>query len=103
MTKVVYNNCFGGFSLSADAVRLGKSLSTSEHWNEVCEKYGQFRGPRHDATLVFVVERLGEKANGDCARLAVEDIYGDREYKIDEYDGNETVVRRGNEYGWVAV
>lgn len=47
---------------------------------------------RHDPDLVAVVEELGEKANGECANLAIEEIPDGAEYEIDDYDGNESVV-----------
>jgi hypothetical protein len=44
---------------------------------------------RHDPVLVQVVEELGDKANGDFAKLRIEEVSGP--YRIDEYDGNESV------------
>lgn len=67
-TKVVYNGCFGGFSLSPEAVRLAKSKAPEgSNWHNVKEEYG-FIGygeefiHRHDKILVEVVEELGEGA-----------------------------------------
>jgi hypothetical protein len=101
MTKVVYNACYGGFSLSAKAVRRGKELSPADkHWQSVCEKYGFFEGERHDATLVRVVEEFGREASGDCARLAVAEIPDGTAYRIDEYDGSESVETRDS-YNWI--
>ena len=53
---------------------------------------------RHDPILVQVVEELGDKANGMCAKLAIDEISGP--YRIDEYDGNETVETPGS-YDWI--
>ena len=53
---------------------------------------------RHDPILVQVVEELGDKANGSCARLAIDEVSGP--YKIDEYDGLETVVEP-NGIDWI--
>lgn len=93
MAKVVYNACYGGFSLSAEAVRLGKSYSPGdEDWQECDEKYGFFKGPRHHPTLVRVVEQLCDAANGSCARLRIEELPSGTLYRIDEYDGLETVA-----------
>ena len=66
MGKVVYNNCFGSFRLSAEAVRL-------------------------DPTLVRVVEELGVSANVNTSCLRIEELPSGTLYRIDEYDGNETV------------
>ena len=49
--------------------------------------------------MVTVVEELGDAANGSCARLDIEEIEGDR-YRIDEYDGRESVVVP-NEEEWI--
>jgi len=100
MVKIVYNGCFGGFSLSPEAVRLGKSISDSDEWKEVDERYGYFEGPRHDETLVKVVEQLGKKAGGDVASLRICELPDGTEYRIDEYDGNESVETRDS-YDWV--
>lgn len=55
---------------------------------------------RHDPDLVMVVETLGDRASGDCAKLVVTDI-GESKYHIDEYDGYETVITElGDDY-WI--
>jgi len=93
MYKVVYNACFGGFTLSEDAVRLAKEMA-GDHpaWNEISEEYGNLYGDikRHDAILVAVVERLGGHASGSCAKLQIAEIESNS-YRIDEYDGYESV------------
>jgi hypothetical protein len=52
---------------------------------------------RHDPALIQVVEELGEKANGIHADLQIEEVEG--LYRIDEYDGNESVVAPDG-YDW---
>lgn len=44
------------------------------------------------------MEELGDKANGECANLAIEEVYGP--YRIDEYDGFESVKTPGG-YDWI--
>ena len=100
--KVVYNACFGGFSLSLEAQKMHIELkgkepkfyegewSWSKHWYieepyDVCDR----NIDRHDPDLVTVVERLGDKASGDCAKLRITEVSGP--YRIDGYDGIETV------------
>jgi hypothetical protein len=51
--------------------------------------------------LVEVVEKLGEEANGRYADLRVIVLQGNK-YKIDEYDGNESVLYPEN-MDWVTV
>jgi hypothetical protein len=53
---------------------------------------------RHDPILVQVVEELGDKANGSYAKLAIEEVSGP--YRIDEYDGLET-VKEPDGYDWI--
>ena len=53
---------------------------------------------RHDPILVQVVEELGEKANGMCAKLAIDEVSGP--YRIDEYDGFES-VETSESYDWI--
>jgi len=111
MTKVVYNACYGGFGLSNEAkermVELGYEMElnpnydpTIEDWYNRTQKYKTYEGdiPRHDPVLVQVVEELGDKANGMCAKLAIEEVYGS--YRIDEYDGNESVMT-SDDYNWI--
>jgi len=58
----------------------------------------EFDVSRHDPILVQVVEELGDKANGSCAKLAIAEVSGP--YRIDEYDGYETVVEPDG-YDWI--
>lgn len=102
--KVVINACYGGFSLSREAVLLGRKISGDVTWcpesiqgdtygdgQVIDEDYGGIDDmPRHDETLVQVVEELGSRANGLFAGLEVRVIDG-AIYRIDEYDGYESV------------
>lgn len=58
--------------------------------------------PRHDKELVQVIEELGYKANGDYADLAIKEIEGNV-YRIDEYDGNESVITPDTSFDWVII
>ena len=89
MIKVVYNGYYGGFSLSNEAIALlnqKREKANLPHLNIIDLK-------RHDPFLVEVVEELGEKANGSCAKLKIEQIPKEYEnfYEITEYDGAESV------------
>lgn len=89
MAKIVYNACFGGFGLSAEAVEMGKAISGDPDWGSYdCMD----KTERHDAVLVSVVEAIGKKASGFYADLRVMDVLDGTRYRIDEYDGRETVV-----------
>ena len=54
---------------------------------------------RDDPLLVEVVEELGDMANGDCAKLRIAEIPKGCHYRIEEYDGQESVVTRDS-YDW---
>jgi len=97
-TKVVYNACYGGFSLSERAVDRYRELSGIRLIGR--EDDGRDI-PRHDPHLVAVVEEMGEEANGQCAALKIEEIDG-RMYRIDEYDGAEC-VETPDTIQWVTV
>ena len=59
--KVVYNDCYGGFSLSKEAIDWYKELTGK--LGEICA----YDISRHDPALIKVVETLGIKANGYLA------------------------------------
>lgn len=138
MTKIAYNACFGGFSLSYDAVmeyarRKGFKLYAGGHARgkdghiamdapyvpvsrDEAQKsmfYSFFKTPdfdwdnsfnardipRDDPDLIAIIEEMGDAANGPCARLAIEDVPSGSLYRIDEYDGNESVMTQ-NSYEW---
>lgn len=56
---------------------------------------------RSDPILVQVVEELGAESFGKCANLEVVDIEKGRWFKIDEYDGYETVQYRDIDDEWI--
>ena len=47
---------------------------------------------RADPDLIEVIERLGDKADGCFASLAIKEVPDGSEFEITEYDGNEDVV-----------
>ena len=95
MTKIVYNACYGGFSLSEKAIK--------RYWEikgEPCPEDWWYRGiDRADPILVQVVEELGESASGDFAKLKIRALVKGTPYRIDEYDGLEQVMTQ-NDYDW---
>lgn len=107
MAKIVYNVCYGGFSLSDEAVEMYLKLQglnytkVKGHWGYRFEVEGNpdFYDrdiKRNDPILVRVVELLGDKANGDCAKLALEEVADGTPYRISEYDGMESVETLGD-------
>lgn len=148
MNKVVYNSCYGGFSLSPLAVKLyyekkypdvhlyfykmdfgglsctkvnPEALADCDSFSieifthdfgdsiqNVFDKdlssyrvYLEHEVDRHDLTLVQVVEELGLAADGRCAELSIAEIEGNL-YRIDEYDGRETIVEPSDEE-WIHI
>jgi len=88
MHQVVLNGCFGGFCLSREACEALGALGV-----DVDPEYGflPYDFPRHDPRLVQVVEGLGpERASGRCAALYLATVPSNR-YRIEEYDGSETL------------
>ena len=84
--KVVYNNQFGGFSLS------NKSLSLlSEYKGIKLDNYLASELPRHDSDLIKVVSELGSKANTSTSSLTIKELSSPY-YRIIENDGREEVV-----------
>lgn len=112
--KVVYNACHGGFSLSREAVLLARQISGDPNWggpsivgdrendgSQVKTDYGFLDDvSRHDPVLVRVVEELGDRASGKVAMLRIAELPDRTPYRIDEYDGNETVATASS-YEWV--
>lgn len=105
MKKVVYNACHGGFSLSKLAamwlaargldeaiVWLAEVETDPERSGRECNFYPSTLA-RHSDLLTECVTELAEKAGGtfsDLRLVEVADLY-----RIEEYDGLETVVEPG--------
>ena len=128
-TKIVYNNCFGGASLSDKAIEryaeikgitLFKSdekswlSGTSNYYRCTEDVYNTLSdlekdnfhfsgytilGNRTDPVLVQVIEELGDESNGDCAGLQITELPAGTQYHIHEYDGSETVMTP-DDYEW---
>ena len=56
---------------------------------------------RSDPILVQVVEELGAESSGPCSNLKVVEIESGRYFKIDEYDGFESVEYRDIDDEWI--
>lgn len=91
MTKIVYNACYGGFSLSDE----GFALYTE--YGGVAES--MYDIDRTEPALVNAVEELGARANGRYANLKIRELPTGTRYRIDEYDGSERVITI-DEYEW---
>ena len=125
MTKIVVNGCFGGFGLSDVAVRRYAEIAgitlyqedssfgltmwyrvPKEEYDAMTDWQAQndaYFSPRDiertDPVLVQVVEELGERANGSYASLYIVEVPEGTRYRIDEYDGTESVMTI-DDYEW---
>lgn len=104
--KIVINGCYGGFSLSKEAIEMyaeKKGLKPGT-WSK---DWGFYEGgdfydrdiARDDPILVEVVETLGKSASGSCAHLHVVDIPDDVKWQIQDYDGCEWVAETHRTWG----
>jgi len=84
--KIVINTCFGGFGLSDLA-----QVAVAERKQLKMKDFSMYELARDDYDLVTVVEVLGRKADGRCARLKVVEIPHDVIWDIGEYDGVEHI------------
>ena len=101
--KIVINQCFGGFNLSPLAVQWlrdnGLDLAASDAWDDngdyIADPVHEFdypsQIPRHHPLLIACVEQLGAEADGECAKLRVLELPGNR-YIITESSGDEWVT-----------
>ena len=86
MMQVVYNNQFGGFGLSDEALSL-----LSERKGVKFDEYLASELPRHDPDLIKVVSELGSQANTNTSSLTIKELSSSY-YKIVEVDGRERVI-----------
>lgn len=120
--KVVINKCYGGFQLSHKAMMRYfelkginvrpytlipgfemQYLSDEEVENQLYVGYEDDKGEiwspesisRTDPALVQVVEELGEEANSFLSKLKVEEVPDNTEWRIEEYDGMESIEEEG--------
>ncbi len=79
--KVLYNASYGGFSLSEEMERILNHLGLDPDTIA-----------RHDPRLIDLVQEIGiENAGAPNCNLEIATIDSDQ-YRIEEYDGLETVV-----------
>lgn len=87
---VVVNVCYGGFGLSKLAWEWLSERGfrpTGESW----DYEGLSSEDRCHPLLVECVRTLGKLANGSYSDLEIKAISDDYFYKIEEYDGDETL------------
>ena len=118
MTKIVYNACYGGFGLSAAAMKRYAEIKgwqylapdSTSSWDvgwvldDEGKQHSQYDldANRADRALVQVVEELGDAANGFAANLRIYELPAGTKYRIDEYDGQESVCTIDDYYWSIA-
>lgn len=110
--RIVINSCYGGFSLSHEAIMMYSEMAKLNLGFVEDKKYeglglihyyldgevddvhywSDRRISRDDPDLVNVVAALGEAANGRCADLKIVEIPKGVDWEICEYDGKEWVA-----------
>lgn len=115
MARVVYNACYGGFGLSDAAILKGREISGDPKWggaafagetytdgSVLTRNFGSHHGDvsRTDHVLLSVIDAIGlEASSAPMARLKIAYVPSGGRYRIDEYDGNET-VKTPDDYEW---
>ena len=94
MVKIVINRCYGGFGLSEAAENRYAELKGIDPADVV-----YYEIERHDPVLVQVVEELGEDAGYAYSDLQIVEVPAGTRYRIDEYDGFET-LNTMDDYDW---
>lgn len=94
--KIVINKCYGGFSLSHEAIMRYAELASL-----VNTEISVYSIERNDPFLVQTVEELGRAANGPHAELKVVEIPDDVQWHIAEaeYDGLEYIAENHRTWG----
>jgi len=117
-TEIVYNNNYGGFGLSDEAMMLycklknitvypEKNIFGTTYWlsppdNEQKEAIYDTDIDRADPILVKVVKELKQKANGEYASLKIDKVLKGTLYRITQYDGSESIETIDN-IGWIVA
>lgn len=105
MIDVLFNDCYGGFSLSGRATKLYNDRNLlnkkeDKHDSKPLEKYDFYRIKRHDPLLVQIYHELGDGFNSSYSKVKVAKIpkkYSNY-YTITDYDGLEGIQINYHKY-----
>lgn len=90
VSDLPHNTLFGPTPFTKD---LGDWFLSKDLDNDLCYYPRFYDEARSDPDLIAVIEELGSKeASRQCADLQIHEVPDGREFEIDEYDGNESVV-----------
>ena len=107
MTKIAYNECYGGFAFSEKGMlRLAELKGVIIYkadpyvWKTLDDKRFSERSlPRTDPHLIQVIEELGESVSDEDSCIKIRELPSGTLYHIKEYDGAENVIAQ-DEYRW---
>ena len=117
MSKAVINECYGGFFLTKEIVEYMIERGLDEKYYEKYEDYDENKRescfnrkyytkdiPRHHPLLIEAVSELKDKVDIDIetTTIAIKEFDGDL-YRIEDYDGYETLITPNAEYEWINV
>lgn len=99
--KIAINTCYGGFSVSEEALKLYCEYTNTKYNPEELNEY-EFNDANHrtDSILIQVIEELGERANGRFANIKIIEIPDEINYIIQDYDGVEWVAEVHRTWGY---
>ena len=100
MTKIVINDCYGGFGLSHEAMMkyseyrgLGLEAADGIYRDSEGEYFVDHDILRDDPVLVRIVEEMAD-ASGPYSNLRIVEIPDGVEWQIEEYDGQEWIAEK---------
>jgi len=100
--EVLYNNCYGGWGVSEQAINLYNNRMKEIDPNHVSiEDSGDLWSNRHDPVLVKIFHELGDAFNEsryNCSKIAIIPKKYENCYIIKEYDGLESIQIDKNKY-----
>jgi hypothetical protein len=87
--KVIFDRTLSGASFPDSDITLEQEIrSMGRYWDV------NWTGERNDPLVIRVVEELGEKANGNHAKLKIVEIPDGTDWEISEYDGSEHIAEK---------
>ena len=90
-TEGIYGGRFSGAGFNGSSMALINPAKKDEIKEHV---FYPGNIDREDLDLIYVVKKLGNKANGTCSELKIVEIPDGIEWEISEYDGLETVEEK---------
>ena len=101
--KIVINCCYGGFELSEEALKyMDIPYRKDGSWLFPLDSawLGSYKC-RTNPKLIEFIERFGsERASGNCSKLEIEEVEKGCLFRINNYDGLESIDIKYMEDNW---